>query len=249
MTSIKACKWLLIQGCAFRGHDESPDSLNRENFIELIKSWGDCNEEMKKVVLENAPGNAKYTSPKVQKEILNIYINKVRNMIQEEIRNANYCILVDEALDEGNKEQMAIVLRFVDGEGFVRERFFDIVEVVDTKTLTLQSELCTILARHDLQVQGMRGQGYDGASNMHGARNGLQALFLKDCPYAYYVHCFAHQLQLALVAVSKYVRKIWQLYSNLSVIINFLSASPKRHAELKSAWEIEICTLSGYWRT
>jgi len=114
--------------------------------------------------------------------------------------------------------------------------------------LTLQSELCTILARHDLQVQDMRGQGYDGASNMLGAWNGLQA-FLKDCPCAYYVHCFAHQLQLALVAVSKYVRKIWQLYSNLSVIINFLSASPKRHAELKSAWEIEICTLSGYWRT
>ena len=68
---------------------------------------------------------------------------------------------------------MAIVLRFVDGEGFVRERFFDIVEVVDTKTLTLQSELCTILARHDLQVQDMRGQRYDGASKMLGAWNKL----------------------------------------------------------------------------
>ena len=50
MTSIKACKWLSIQGFAFRGHDESPNSLNRGNFTELIKSWGDCNEEMKKVV-------------------------------------------------------------------------------------------------------------------------------------------------------------------------------------------------------
>ncbi|XP_073220907.1 uncharacterized protein, partial [Cicer arietinum] len=44
----------------------------------------------------------------------------------------------------------------------------------------------------------MRGQGYDGASNMRGEWNGLQALFMKDCPYAYYVHCFAHRLQLAL---------------------------------------------------
>ena len=64
-------------------------------------------------------------------------------MIREEIRNAKYCILVNEALDEDNKEQMAIVLRFVDGEGYVRERFFDIVEVVDTKALTLKSEICT----------------------------------------------------------------------------------------------------------
>ncbi|KAK3211683.1 hypothetical protein Dsin_016389 [Dipteronia sinensis] len=38
---------------------------------------------------------------------------------------------------------------------------------------------------------------------MRGEWNGLQALFLKDCPYAYYVHCFAHRLQLALVAASK----------------------------------------------
>ena len=36
-----------------------------------------------------------------------------------------------------------------------------------------------------------RGQGYDGASNMRRAWNGLKTLFLKDCPYAYYVHCFA----------------------------------------------------------
>ena len=33
--------------------------------------------------------------------------------------------------------------------------------------------------------------------------NGLQALILNDCPYAYYIHCFAHRLQLALVKTSK----------------------------------------------
>jgi len=27
---------------------------------------------------------------------------------------------------------------------------------------------------------------------MHGAWNKLEALFLRDCPYVYYVHCFAH---------------------------------------------------------
>jgi hypothetical protein len=38
---------------------------------------------------------------------------------------------------------------------------------------------------------------------MRGAWNRLQALFLKDCPYAYYVHCFAHRLQLTLVAAAR----------------------------------------------
>ena len=41
---------------------------------------------------------------------------------------------------------------------------------------------------------------------MRGERNGLQALFFKECPYAYYVHCMAHRLQLALVIVSREVK-------------------------------------------
>lgn len=40
----------------------------------------------------------------------------------------------------------------------------------------------------------IRGQGYDGASNMRGEFNGLKAMILRDNPSAHYVHCFAHQL-------------------------------------------------------
>lgn len=58
--------------------------------------------------------------------------------------------------------------------------------------LTLKKEISRVLANYNLQIDKIRGQGYDGVSNMHGAWNGLQALFLRDCPYAYYVHCFAH---------------------------------------------------------
>ncbi|XP_059629771.1 uncharacterized protein LOC132272687 [Cornus florida] len=80
----------------------------------------------------------------------------------------------------------------------------------------------------------MRGQGYDGVSNMRGAWNGLQALFLKEYLYAYYVHCFAHQLQLALVVESKDVQDIWLFFLKLNSIVNLVSASPKRHSELQS---------------
>ena len=70
--------------------------------------------------------------------------------------------------------------------------FFYVVGVDETSAKTLKKGICNVLTLHNLQVENMRGQGYDGASNMRGAWNGLQALFLKDCPYAYYVHCFAH---------------------------------------------------------
>jgi hypothetical protein len=52
-TSIDSIRYLTSQGCAFRGHDEGPDSKNRGNFFELIKLVSNSNEDVTKVVLEN----------------------------------------------------------------------------------------------------------------------------------------------------------------------------------------------------
>lgn len=41
----------------------------------------------------------------------------------------NFCLTIDEARDELEREQMAIVLRFVDKDGFIQERFFDLIHV------------------------------------------------------------------------------------------------------------------------
>jgi hypothetical protein len=38
---------------------------------------------------------------------------------------------------------------------------------------------------------------------MRGELNGLKTLILNENSSAYYVHCFAHQFQLTLVAVAK----------------------------------------------
>ena len=43
--------------------------------------------------------------------------------------------------DESKREQMAIILRFVNKEGFIKERFFHIVHVRDTIALTLKNEI------------------------------------------------------------------------------------------------------------
>ena len=74
--------------------------------------------------------------------------------------------------------------------------------------MTLKKEICVVHSRYNLHIENIRGQGYEGASNMYGEWNGLQALFLKECPYAYYVHCMAHRLQLVLVTVSREVKVV-----------------------------------------
>jgi len=106
------------------------------------------------------------------------------------------------------------------------------VHVSDTTSSTLKKEICDVLARYNLYILNMRGQWYDGASNIHGVWNELKALFFKDCPYAYYVHYFAHRLQLTLVAATRNEISIWLFFSKLTTIINLISISLKCHTEL-----------------
>ncbi|XP_044426218.1 uncharacterized protein [Triticum aestivum] len=136
--SIAAVKWLTSQSCAFRGHDETPESKNKGNFIELLKLLAEFNPEIAEVILENAPYSSKYTSHEIQQEILGIYAFKVRKHIREEIGNSKFSILVDETCDVAKREQMALVLRFVDEDRILQERFFDLIHVTNTKAATLK---------------------------------------------------------------------------------------------------------------
>ncbi|XP_050369282.1 uncharacterized protein LOC126787439 [Argentina anserina] len=115
-----------------------------------------------------------------------------------------------------------------------------VVDVVDTKAQTLKDEICKVLGKYNLLLENMRCQGYHGASNMCGSWNGLQVLFLQECPYAYYVHCFTHRLQLALIAAAEEVRVVWRFFSSLINIVNFVGGSTKRSTELKLTREDEL---------
>lgn len=78
---------------------------------------------------------------------------KVRKTIRKEIGDAKFCIIV-EARDKSKKEQMAIVLRFVDKDGIVRERFFGLVHVSETSAQTLRKEIYFVLSNHTLNIHG-----------------------------------------------------------------------------------------------
>jgi hypothetical protein len=127
--SIAAVKWLTLQACAFRGHDETLQSKNKGNFLEIVDLLAEFNPEIAKVVGGNAPYNSKYTSPEIQKELLSMFAFKIRKHIRDEIGDSKFSILVDETCDVSKREQMALVLRFVDKGGILQERFFDLVHV------------------------------------------------------------------------------------------------------------------------
>lgn len=73
----------------------------------------------------------------------------------------------------------------------------------------------------------LRGQGYDRVSNMQGEFNGLKALILNENKYAFFIHCFAHQLRLTLVAVAKNYHPISNFFDYISDIVTLVGASCK----------------------
>ena len=54
-----------------------------------------------------------------------------------------------------------------------------------------------------VDVNKMRGQGYDGASNMSGKYRGVQARIRQELPRTVYTHCKAHCLNLAIIHASE----------------------------------------------
>ncbi|XP_076921231.1 uncharacterized protein LOC143582593 [Bidens hawaiensis] len=226
--SARLTKALLNGSLAFHGHDESEESLYRGNFIEFLIVFGELSEEIGKVILGNAPGNNQMTSPSIQKELCNCFAEEVLKRIFEELNDDVFSILVDESRDISKKEQMAVVLRYVDKLGFVKERFIGLVHVMETTALSLKAAIDDLFARHNLSIGRVRGQGYDGASNMSGEFNGLKALILKENSSAYHVHCFAHQLQLVVVGLATKHYEIYRLYKELSNLVNVVGGSCKR---------------------
>ncbi|PIA29080.1 hypothetical protein AQUCO_06300039v1 [Aquilegia coerulea] len=197
--SVDCVRFLLKQGLAFRGHNETTNSNNRGNFLELLEFSVFLNKDIKDVVLQNAPENNNLTAHVVQKDIVNSFAVETTNVILKELGDAFFSVLIDESRDISVKEQMAVVIRFVDDKGCVIERFLGIVHVRETTALSLKAALEELFSKHGLSIGRLRGQGYDGASNMRGQFGGLKTLIMNANESAYYVHCFAHQLQLALV--------------------------------------------------
>ncbi|XP_034198532.1 zinc finger MYM-type protein 1-like [Prunus dulcis] len=238
--ALDCTRYLLRQGLPFRGHDESETSSNKGNYVELLQFLANHDEKVRAVVFENAPKNLKYIAPTIQKDLINSCAAETIDLIISDMDDAFFSILVDESRDVSIREQMAVVLRYVNKKGQVIERFVGVQYVSDTTSSKLKEAIEQLISSTNLSMSRLRGQGYDGASNMRGELNGLKTQILREYPQAYYVHCFAHQLQLALVAVAKGNENIATFFTTASSVVNIIGASCKRRDALREQQQKDI---------
>lgn len=224
MAIITTLKYLAKQGLA-RGitHDEGnfQELLKlRANDIPCLKTW--------------LARPKSFTSSEAQNEILKIMSHKILRKICSEIREAHfYSLMVDETTDASTKEQVTICIRTVDDKLNPYEHFMGLYETDSTTGETISKIVLDSLLRFELSLDNLRGQCYDGGSNMKGRLQGAQSRILQLQPRAIYVHCLNHSLNLALQDSMKKVQKIRDTlqYANDASVL--LGKSAKRYKSLK----------------
>ncbi|WVZ88445.1 hypothetical protein U9M48_034965 [Paspalum notatum var. saurae] len=163
-TSLAIVSYIALQGKPFRGHDESETSLNKGNFLELL--WFKVRNEEVRQAYECCNKNSKMTSRTIQKELAECCAQAVTKVIKEEMSGCLFSILVDESRDISVKEQMAIIVRYVNKKGQVVERFLGIKHLKLTTSEALKRAMVEVLSAYGLTIAKIRGQGYGGAFNM-----------------------------------------------------------------------------------
>lgn len=233
------------QGIALRGHTDSGPidlsslflSSNEGNFRVILKYVLMNSKDELKNCFENLPKNATYISPDIQNEIINTINSLVIKKLVTKINQAKcFTILADETTDVAGIEQFSMCVRYFDKDtNKIREDFLQFVPVTDMSGKGLAQVLLECLGNLGINLNYLRGQGYDGASAMRGLFNGVQAIIKQSYPLALYIHCCSHSLNLAISDACD-VKSIRNAVGIIQTVCSFFN-TPKRQVVLQNSVE------------
>ena len=230
------------QNIPLRGHRDSIIDLegdmtgsgNHGNFLALLNFRVEAGDAVLGEHISTAPRNATYTSNTVQNQIIDVLADQIMQQIVQKVKAAKwYTVIADEVTDASNKEQLSIVLRYVEGDSLsVREDLIGFVEC-DTgmSGRSLANKIISFLEELGLDLSNLRGQAYDGAGNMAGSVNGTARA---QYPLATYLHCASHCLNLAVVK-SLGITSVRNMMGVIGRVYQFFAAHPKRQRALEEA--------------
>lgn len=226
------------QNITLRGHRNEDkrhvcndeNSGNPGNFLALVKFRMESGDELLKKHIHTSQRNATYVSPTIQNELVTCIGDWILETLLKEVREARfYSVFADEA---GVKDQMPLVLRFVDKDDNIREEVVGFIHCdTGTSGSALSEKILSTLAELKLDARLMRGQGYDGAGNMAGKNKGTAALIREQYPLAVYTHCASHVLNLCIMEAMSTVSV--RNMNTLKEIYLFFHSSAKRQLKLE----------------
>ena len=111
------------QNIPLRGHCDNATDLEKDilevenpgNFSALLDFRVDAGDTILEEHLARASRNATYTSPVIQNQVINVVADQVQQKIITKVQAAKwFTVITDEVTDVSNKEQLSLVVRYVD---------------------------------------------------------------------------------------------------------------------------------------
>ena len=175
---------------------------NNENFLSSIEMIAEFDPIMQEHIrrIQNGEIHNHYLGHNIQNELIQMLASEIRNVIIKKIP-----VILDCTPYASHQEQMTLILQCVNTSIIsitIEEYFLKFLEVDDTTGKGLFDVLLNLVEKYELDVNNIRGQGYDNGSNMKGKHQGLQKRLLDVNPRAFYTPCGCHNLNLVLCDVA-----------------------------------------------
>lgn len=235
---VATVKFLSKRGLSFFGCDETIGSVKNGNFLgclELISEFDPFLANHLNKYGNCGTGRANYISTTTINEFIDIMSQKVQNEIIKEVKHAKYySIITDSTPDISHVDQLCLVIRYVDHDNLPVERFLTFIPTQSHRAEHLFDTISACLKDLNLDILDCRGQSYDNASNMSGRYLGLQARLKAVNPYAIYVPCAAHSLNLVGSNAAEVNLRVSKFFSLVQQIYNFFTVSTHRWQHVKN---------------
>lgn len=124
-----------------------------------------------------------WMSNNIQNEILELFAHDILRTIGATASKTDFFgLTADGTTDISGKEQFSISLQFSNDQLEVQNFYLGFYNAPDTTAETLFLCLRDVLVRLHLPLERLKGYCFDGASNMSGRFNGVQAKLKDVCP-------------------------------------------------------------------
>ncbi|XP_022874231.1 zinc finger MYM-type protein 1-like [Olea europaea var. sylvestris] len=230
---ISVVRTLVENNLAFRGDNEKIYQENNGIFLSLIQMIAEFDPVIEHIRrIQNKEIHYHYLGHKIQNVLILMLAGENKKIIIEKLKESKYfSVILDCTPDLSHEEQMSIVLRCVDISASpvkVEEFFLGFLLVDDISGKGFFDELVNALNNLELDIDNIRGQGYDNDANMRGKHKGVQNRLLQVNPRAFYTPCGCHSLNLALCDMATCCTKAKSFFGVVQHIYTLFSSSTKR---------------------